>query len=81
MSNLPDVIPEVHLTTVVYRKYSYSCSASLKFILHLTVHARCTCPLELGPKLQRSNYFSWSQVSVSSRLRYAQLVTARIAIE
>ena len=59
MSNVPDVIPWVHLymSTVVYRKYIY---ASLTSLLHLTVHVHCTGPLELGLKLQRSNLFSWS---------------------
>ena len=45
MSNVLDVIPVVHLSTVVYRKYIYSRSASSTSLLHLTVHARCTCPL------------------------------------
>ena len=41
--------------TAVYRKNIYSLSA---FLLHLTVHARCTGPLELGPKFPSSNSLS-----------------------
>ena len=60
VSNVPDVIPGVHLSTEVYRKEIYSRSVSLTSLLHLTVHARCTCPLELGPKLPSSDSFSSS---------------------
>ena len=45
-----------------YRKFTSSRSISLAFLLHLTVHACCTGPLELGPKLPSSNSFfsAWS---------------------
>ena len=43
MSNVPGVLPGVHLSTVVY---SYSRSSSLTSLLHLTMHAS---RLELGP--------------------------------
>ena len=58
MSNVPDVIPGVHLSTVLYRKLIYSRSASIESLIHLMVHTRCTGPLELGPKLPSSNSFS-----------------------
>ena len=39
MSNVPGVIPGVHLSTVVYSKEN-KFSASLMSLLHLTVHTR-----------------------------------------
>ena len=45
----------LHLSTVVYRKEIYSRSASLTFLLHLTVHAPV---LKLDPNLPSFNSFS-----------------------
>ena len=46
MSNVPGVLPGVHLSTAVY---SFSRSASVTFLLHLTMHSNS---LELGPNSQ-----------------------------
>ena len=51
MSNVPDVIPGVHLSTVEINLFPF-CQYR-----HLMVHTRCTGPLELGPKLPSSNSF------------------------
>ena len=58
-SNVPGVLPGVHLSTVVY---SYSRSSSLTSLLHLTMHAS---RLELGPKSQALILFIWSQADPS----------------
>ena len=66
MSNVPGVLLGVHLSIAVYRKYIYrkyiySRSACLTSLLHVTVHAQCTGPLELGPKFPSCNSFSLVQ--------------------
>ena len=55
MSNVPGVLPGVHLSTLVY---SYSRPSSLTSLLHLTMHAS---RLELGPNSQAIILFLWSQ--------------------
>ena len=62
MSNVPGVLPGVHLSIVVY---SYSRSASLTSRLHLTMHAS---RLELGPNFQALIIFLWSQADPSQNV-------------
>ena len=61
--NVPGVLPEVNLSTVMY---SYSRSFSLTSLLRLTMH---TNRLELGPNSQALILFLWSQADPSQSIK------------
>ena len=73
VSNVPGVLPGVHLSTACVR---YSSSASLTSILHLTMHAS---RLELGPKSQALILFLWSQADQPKPESQSDAIRSRYA--
>ena len=65
MSNVPGVFPPRGYICLP-RVYSYSRSASLTSLLHLTMHAS---RLELGPNFQALILFLWSQADPSQSVK------------
>ena len=63
MSNVPGVLPGVHLSTVVY---SFLNSSSLTSLLHLTMHAS---RLGLRPNFQALILFLWLQADPSQSVK------------